>query len=133
MAERSDRRAEASFRGAPVWRDFWRARYALWASLLVVVLASAALHDLIAESLLGKLIWLLGVLLVLRYPLGYLFGFRCPRCHGVYLATGKLRDFLGLGRILWSSRCGVCSLPARETQELGPPSSGPIRESGPIA
>ena len=56
--------------------------------------------------------WISGVVAVVAYPLGYLLGFCCPRCGEAYLTTGGLRDFLGLGRVLWGSRCGRCSLPA---------------------
>lgn len=109
MAERRNTRYPARA-GAAAFRDFRRARQALWAALVVIVAASAALHDVIAPSLSAKAAWLLGVFVLIGYPLGYLLGFRCPRCAQVFLATGKLRDFLGLGRILWANRCGSCSL-----------------------
>lgn len=130
MAELRDPRDEAR-RGRAPWRDFRRARFALWAALLVIAAVGAALHDVIAASFLAKASWLLGVFALIAYPLSYLLGFRCPRCGCVFLATGKLRDFLGLGRILWASQCGSCSLPAGESGELSPPSSRGIRESGP--
>lgn len=132
MAELGEPRREEPLRGAAVWREFRRARYALWGSLLLIVLLGAALHDVLARSLLARASWLLGVIALIGYPLRYLLGFRCPRCGGVFLATGRLRDFLGLGRIIWGSRCGACSLPTGAARELGPPSSRGIRESGPI-
>jgi hypothetical protein len=131
MAELRDPRHEAR-RDRAAWRDFRRARCGLWAALAVIAAAGAALHDVIAASLLGKASWLLGVFALIGYPLRYLLGFRCPRCRGVFLATGKLRDFLGLGRILWASQCGSCSLSAGESGELSAPSSRSIRESGPL-
>jgi hypothetical protein len=80
--------------------------------LAVLVVAGAALHDVTTQSGLAKLLWLGGVVSVIAYPLHYLLGFRCPRCGALYLATGGLVDFLGLGRVLWARRCGSCSLQA---------------------
>ena len=117
MAELRELRDEAR-RGAAAWRDFRRARHALWAVLVVIAAGGAALHDVIAQSLFAKASWLLGVFALLGYPLRYLLGFRCPRCREVFLATGKLRDFLGLGRILWANHCGSCSLPAGGAKEF---------------
>jgi len=97
--------------GSP-WRQFRRARYALWGTLALVVVLGAVLHDLTTASLGARLAWISAVVAVVAYPLGYLLGFQCPRCGEAYLATGGLRDFLGLGRILWSNRCGRCALPA---------------------
>lgn len=131
MAVLRDPRDEAR-RDAPAWRDFRRARHALWAALVLIASVGAALHDVLASSLFARTSWLLGVFALIAYPLRYLFGFRCPRCGEVFLATGKLRDFLGLGRILWASQCGSCSLPAGESGELSAPSSRGIRESGPL-
>jgi hypothetical protein len=131
MVELRDSRHEAG-RRAPPWREFRRARLALWAALVVIASVGAVLHDVLAQSLFAKASWLLGVFVFIGYPLRYLLGFRCPRCGGVFLATGKLRDFLGLGRILWANHCGSCSLPAGESGELSPPSSRGIRESGPL-
>jgi hypothetical protein len=79
---------------------------------VTIAAAGAFLHDLTARSTLARLLWALAAVVMLGYPLTTLFEFRCPRCRGVYLSTGKLRDFLGIGRILWSTRCGNCSLPA---------------------
>lgn len=111
-----------------LWRGFRRARLALWLLLALLVVAGAGLHDSMAHSLFMRLLWLVAVAALIGYPLRYLFGFRCPRCGGVYLATGGLRDFLGLGRILWANRCGSCSLPAGHA---GPPSAGELPESRP--
>jgi hypothetical protein len=94
------------------WRDFRRARHLLWALLALLVMAGFLLHELLTYSLLARLLWTGAIILAVSYPLRFLLGFRCPRCHEAYLATGGLRDFLGLGRILWSQRCGHCSLPA---------------------
>jgi hypothetical protein len=80
--------------------------------LAVLMIAGAALHDLTTHSLLARLLWLGGVVAVIGYPLHYLLGFRCPRCGALYLATGRLADFLGLGRVLWARHCGNCSLQA---------------------
>jgi hypothetical protein len=80
--------------------------------LAVLVIAGAALHDVTTHSFWAKLLWLGGVVAVIGYPLQYLLGFRCPRCGALYLATGRLGDFLGLGRVLWARRCGNCSLQA---------------------
>ena len=95
------------------FRAFRRARLALWLMLAALAPLGAYFHDLTASSIAARLIWTAIVVLLLGYPLLYLFEFRCPRCGGVYLSTGKLRDFLGIGRILWSTRCGICSLSAR--------------------
>lgn len=117
MAELRDPRDEAR-RSAAAWRDFRRARHALWVVLVVIAAVGAALHDVIARSLFAKASWLFGVFALIGYPLRYLLGFRCPRCGGVFLATGTLRDFLGLGRILWGNQCGSCSLPAGGAKDL---------------
>lgn len=86
-----------------------------------------ALHDWMAQSTFVRLGWLSCVIGAIGAPLGVLFGFRCPRCGETYLATGTARDFLGLGRILWSNRCGSCSLPAGHEDDLRRvPDSGPI-------
>jgi hypothetical protein len=102
---------EPPSRGSP-WREFRRARYLLWGALALLVVLGALLHDLTTASLGARLAWISAVVAVVAYPLGYLLGFRCPRCGEAYLTTGGLSDFLGLGRILWGSRCGRCSLPA---------------------
>lgn len=81
--------------------------------LLVLAPLGAYLHESMASSTLVRLVWTAVVVVLLGQPLLYLFTFRCPRCGGVYLSTGKLRDFLGIGRILWATRCGICSLSAR--------------------
>jgi hypothetical protein len=80
--------------------------------LVVLVIAGAALHDVTTHSSLAKLLWLGGVVAAVGYPLRYLLGFKCPRCGALYLATGRLGDFLGLGRVLWAQRCGSCSFQA---------------------
>lgn len=99
------------------WRDFRRARQLLWALLPLLALVGFLLHELLTHSLLARVLWTGAIVLALSYPLGFLLGFRCPRCHEAYLATGRLRDFFGLGRILWSQRCGHCSLPAGDPDE----------------
>jgi hypothetical protein len=119
MAEPRDPREQVRPRLA-AWRDFRRARHALWATLVLIAAVGAALHHVIAQSLFAQTAWLLGVFALIGYPLRYLLGFRCPRCGGVFLATGKLRDFLGLARILWANQCGSCSLRAGDGKE--PPS-----------
>src|SRR6185436_7321919 len=96
------------------WRDFRRARYALWCMLVLLVALGVLLHDLMARSPVARFAGTSAMVLLVAYPLGFLLGFRCPRCGEAYLATGGLRDFLGLGRILWSRRCGTCALPAGE-------------------
>jgi len=96
------------------WRDFRRARYALWCVLVLLVVLGVLLHDLMASSPVARFAGTSGMVLLVAYPLGFLLGFRCPRCGEAYLATGGLRDFLGLDRILWSRRCGTCALPAGE-------------------
>ena len=117
MAELRDPRDQAP-PALTAWRDFRRARHVLWATLVLIAAVGAALHDLIAQSLFAQTAWLLGVFALLGYPLRYLLGFRCPRCGAVFLATGKLRDFLGLGRILWANHCGSCSSPAPGAMDL---------------
>lgn len=94
------------------WRDFRRARQLLWALSGLLAVAGFLLHQLLTASLLARLLWTGAIVLAVSYPLGFLLAFRCPRCHEAYLATGGLRDFFGLGRILWSQRCGHCALPA---------------------
>ena len=71
-------------------------------------------------------IWVM--VLLVAYPLGVLLGFKCPRCGEAYLATGGLGDFLGLGRILFSRRCGSCALPApgHTHRDEPTPSSRPV-------
>jgi len=96
------------------WRDFRRARYALWCVLVLLVVLGVLLHDLMARSPVARFAGTGLMVLLVAYPLGFLLGFKCPRCGEAYLATGGLRDFLGLGRILWSRRCGRCALPAGE-------------------
>jgi hypothetical protein len=96
------------------WRDFRRARYALWCVLVLLVVLGVLLHDLMARSPVARFAGTTGMVLLVAYPLGFLLGFKCPRCGEAFLATGGLRDFLGLGRILWSRRCGSCALPAGE-------------------
>ncbi|MEY2931507.1 MAG: hypothetical protein RL033_2256 [Pseudomonadota bacterium] len=118
--------------GRQIWRDFRRARHLLWALLAVLALVGFLLHELLSHSLLARLLWTGAVLLAIVYPLGFLLGFRCPRCREVYVATGGLRDFFGLGRILWSQRCGHCSLPAGRPDEAvvssrDLPDSRPVR------
>ena len=85
--------------------------------LVLLALAGFLLHELLTHSLWARLLWTAAIVMAVAYPLGFLLGFRCPRCHEAYLATGGLRDFFGLGRILWSQRCGHCALPAGEPEE----------------
>ena len=80
--------------------------------LVLLVVLGVLLHDLMVSSPLARFAGTSAMVLLVAYPLGFLLGFRCPRCGEAYLATGGLRDFLGLGRILWSRRCGSCALPA---------------------
>jgi hypothetical protein len=94
------------------WRSFQRARYALWAVLVLLVVLGVLLHDAMASSRALRFAGTSAMVLLVAYPLGVLLGFKCPRCGEAYLATGGLRDFLGLGRILFSRRCGSCALPA---------------------
>jgi hypothetical protein len=112
----SERSRAASDGGRAVhrWRDFRRARYALWCVLVLLVVLGVLLHDLMASSPVARFTGTSAMVLLVAYPLGFLLGFKCPRCGEAYLATGGLRDFLGLGRILWSRRCGNCALPAGE-------------------
>src|SRR5688572_25098336 len=117
MAELRDPRDQGRS-GLEAWRDFRRARHALWATLVLIAALGAALHDVIAQSLFAQTAWLLGVFALIAYPLRYLLGFRCSRCGEVFLATGKLRDFLGLGRILWANHCGSCSAPPGGAMEF---------------
>ena len=105
---------------ASPFRRFRRARRRLWMLSLLGVLAGAVLHDLVARSLGARLLWLGAVATSLGHPLRSLLAFRCPRCGGVFLATGGWRDFLGLGRILWAKQCGRCALSLVEEE---PPSS----------
>lgn len=90
------------------FREFGRARLALRGLLVCLVPLGVLLHDLTARSLGAKLLWMLGIAALIAYPLGYLLAFRCPRCRAPFLATGSIRDFLGLGRVLWAKRCGSC-------------------------
>ena len=101
------------------WRDFRRARYSLWCLLVLLVALGALLHDLMARSPVARFAGTSAMVLLVAYPLGFLLGFKCPRCGEAYLATGGLRDFLGLGRILWSRRCGSCALPAERQGHAG--------------
>jgi hypothetical protein len=90
------------------FREFGRARLALRGLLVCLVPLGVLLHDLTAHSVGAKLAWMLGIASLIAYPLGYLVAFRCPRCRARFLATGSVRDFLGLGRVLWAKRCGTC-------------------------
>jgi hypothetical protein len=103
---------DAGPRSRGQWRGFRRARYALWGMLVLLVVLGVLLHDLMVRSPFARFAGTSAMVLLVAYPLGFLLGFRCPRCGEAYLATGGLRDFLGLGRILWSRRCGRCALPA---------------------
>jgi hypothetical protein len=127
MARSSERRPGRETREAGAeWQSFHRARHALWLSIALLIGLGALVHDWTRHSLAARLLWSLGALLFVGLPLIHLLGFKCPRCRGVFLATGSLRDFLGLGRILWGSRCGQCALPAGDTREVShPPSSRP--------
>jgi hypothetical protein len=109
------------------WRDFRRARTALWCLLVALAVLGAVLHDLMVRSPAARFAGTSAMVLVVAYPLGFLLGFKCPRCGEAYLATGGLMDFLGLGRILWSRRCGSCSLRAGEAA----PSSRDLPDSRP--
>jgi hypothetical protein len=114
---------------AAAFRSFRRARLQLWAVCVLLVVGGAALHEWVARSFPVRLAWLSLVAASVGYPLYHLLAFRCPRCGETFLATGRWRDFLGVGRILWSRRCGNCALPIRGE---GPPSSGPFPESRPV-
>lgn len=94
------------------WSGFQRARRWLWVLLVVLVAAGALLHDSLAHFFWMRLLWLLAIAVALGRPLNYLLGFRCPRCAEIYLATGRLRDFLSVHRVLWATRCGSCALRA---------------------
>ena len=98
----------------------------MWLASALAVVVGAALHDRAERSLAGRLLWLAGAVLCIAAPLRQLLAFRCPGCHGVFLATGRWSDFLGLGRIFWAERCGHCGL---HLPDDGPPSSGGIPES----
>jgi hypothetical protein len=127
MAVESDRVARRGALDASTsWRAFRRARHALWGLLALLVGAGAFLHDLTVNSLAARLVWLGGVALTIGWPLRSLLAFRCPRCGGVFLATGGLRDFLGIGRILWANRCGACDLPAGHGHDSDLPDAAPI-------
>jgi hypothetical protein len=115
--------------GPAAFRSFVRARRQLWALSVLLVLGGAALHEWAARFLLVRFAWLTLVAGCVGYPLYRLLGFRCPRCGQTFLATGRWHDFLGVGRIFWSRRCGTCALPIAEQ---GPPSSGPLPESRPV-
>src|SRR5512134_2814442 len=99
MARSSERvpKAEAPEAGAQ-WQTFQRARHALWLSIALLIGFGAIVHDWTRHSLAARLFWSVGALLLVGLPLVQLLGFKCPRCRGVFLATGGLRDFLGLGR-----------------------------------
>jgi hypothetical protein len=116
--------------GWAAFRRFRRARHQLWVVCALLVLAGALLHEWAAQSFPVRLAWLVLVAMSVGYPLYRLLGFRCPRCGLTFLATGRWHDFLGVGRIFWSRRCGNCALPIAE--EGGPPSSGPFPESRPV-
>ncbi len=93
------------------FRGFLRARRRLWGGLLALAPIGAAARLLGPDSSWVGAAWLAGCAALMGPPFSYLLGFRCPRCRRTYLATGRATDFLGLGRILWSRRCGVCALP----------------------
>jgi len=126
VGESSGDRARGAL-GQRSWRAFRRARYTLWCLLVLLVALGALLHDRMAHSLAARFVGTSAMVLAVAYPLGFLLGFLCPRCGEAYLATGGLRDFLGLGRILFSRRCGNCALPAGE----GVPSSRDLPDSRP--
>jgi hypothetical protein len=109
-------------------RGFRRARVWVWLLSALSVLVGVALHDGATRSSMTRLLWLAAVALSLAYPLKRLLGFRCPRCGHVFLATGGWPDFFGLGRILWSKRCGSCAVLLEEE----PPSSDGLPESRPV-
>jgi hypothetical protein len=113
------------------WRDFRRARYVLWCLLVLLVVLGVWLHDLMAHSPVARFVGTSVMVLLIAYPLGFLLGFKCPRCGEAYLATGGLRDFLGLGRILWSRRCGTCALPAGESSHRGADVTSDLPDSRP--
>ena len=129
-AGRAPSRVDGEQHGPSAFRGFRRARSSLWILCGILTLWGAALHDWAIHSVAVRLLWLVTVAASIGVPLRYLLGFRCPRCHGVYLATGGWRDFFGLGRILWAKQCGGCSLPLPE--EEGPPSSGGLTQSRPV-
>jgi hypothetical protein len=114
---------------AAAFRRFRRARSALWALSAISVALGATLHDWASRSTVARVAWFGALALALGHPLSQLLRFRCPRCHNVFLATGGWRDFLGLGRILWSNRCGRCALPIANE---GTPSSSRVPESRPV-
>jgi hypothetical protein len=105
---------------------FQRSRLRLWALSALGVLTGAVLHDCLARSLAARLLWLAAVALSVAAPLRRLLGFRCPRCRGIFLATGRWRDFLTPTRVLWAKQCGRCALSVVEEE---PPSSGGLPES----
>lgn len=111
-----------------VFRGFRRARQSLWVLSATSVGLGAVLHDGVSRSPVARVAWLGAVAFALAFPLRWLLRFRCPRCRNVFLATGGLRDFVGLGRILCSKRCGSCALPVTDE---GPPSSGEVARSRP--
>jgi hypothetical protein len=115
--------------GWVAFRRFRRARHQLWAVCALLVLGGALLHEWATQSFSVRLAWLMLVAALVGLPLYRLLGFRCPRCGLTFLATGRWHDFLGVGRIFWSRRCGNCALPIAEE---GPPSSGPFPESRPV-
>jgi len=106
--QRSESRPRFAGDEALHFREFARARLALRGLLVCLIPLGVLLHDLTAHSLGAKLAWMLGIAVLIAYPLGYLLAFRCPRCRAPFLATGSVRDFLGLGRVLWGKRCGTC-------------------------
>jgi hypothetical protein len=84
-----------------------------------VALVGAALHDWTASSVWARILWIVAAAVAISYPLRRLLGFRCPRCQRLFFATGDVRDFLGVHRLLWGRRCSGCSLRAGHA-ELGP-------------
>jgi hypothetical protein len=80
--------------------------------MLLVAVAGAVLHDWTASSVWARILWVTAAAVVISHPLRRLLGFRCPRCRGLFFATGDLRDFFGVHRLLWRRRCCGCSLRA---------------------
>jgi hypothetical protein len=116
-------------RGPVAFRGFRRARLSLWVLSVISVGVGAALHDWASRSTAVRVTWLGAVAVFLAHPFRQLLRFRCPRCRNVFLAAGGWRDFLGLGRILWSKQCGSCALPVADE---GPPGSGGVSQSRPV-
>jgi hypothetical protein len=80
--------------------------------MLVIAAGGAALHDWTSSSSWARVLWVVAAAIAISLPLRRLLGFRCPRCRGLFFATGDLRDFLGVHRLLWGGRCSSCSLRA---------------------